>query len=520
MVPAASAYAVERSLPHGHVEAVLGLMRRLGVETLLASRPCRERDLVLAMLAQRLIDPCSKLATTRQWDTTTLAEQLHVADADENELYRALDWLLERQERIERKLAKRHLTQGARVLYDVSSSSYHGHSCPLARRGHNRDEERLPCIVWGLLTDREGRPVAVETYEGNTGDPSTVADQVEKLRERFGLTRAVLVGDRGMLTQARIEELKQYPQLGWISALRSESIQALVEQGAIQLSLFDAQNLAEIASDLYPGERLMVCHNPLLAEDRKRTRGELLDATQTALTKIAAEVQRRTKTPLAAAEIGVKVGKAVNRHKVGKHFVLDIQDGHFTFTRNTERIEREARLDGIYIIRTSEPAQELSAEDTVRTYKSLGQVEQAFRCIKNLDLRIRPIHHRTVDHVKAHIFLCMLAYYVEWHMRKALAPVLFQDEELDAARWSRDPVAKAQPSQTAKQKKRTKHTVDGWPVHSFQSLMDELATRCKNTCRVGEGKEVMHFTTLTEPTDFQRHVLDLLELKCTKACSQ
>lgn len=520
MVPAASAYAIERSWPHGHVEAVLGVMRQLGIETLLASRPCRERDLVLAMLAQRLIDPCSKLATTRQWDTTTLAEQLNVADADENELYRALDWLLERQERIERKLAKRHLKQGARVLYDVSSSSYHGHSCPLALRGHNRDGERLPCIVWGLLADREGRPVAVETYEGNTGDPSTVADQVEKLRERFGLTRAVLVGDRGMLTQARIEELKQYPQLGWISALRSESIQALVEQGVIQLSLFDAQNLAEITSDRYPGERLMVCHNPLLAQDRKRTRSELLDATETALTKIAAEVNRRTKAPLTAAEIGVKAGKVLNRHKVGKHFVLDIQDGHFTFTRNTERIEREARLDGIYIIRTSEPAHELSAEDTVRTYKSLGQVEQAFRCIKNLDLRIRPIHHRTVEHVKAHIFLCMLAYYVEWHMRKTLAPVLFQDEELDAARWNRDPVDKAQPSEAARQKKRTKHTVDGWPVHSFQSLMDELATRCKNTCRIGEGKEAMHFTAFTEPTDFQRHVLDLLGLKHTKACSQ
>jgi transposase len=520
MVPADSAYAVERSWPHGHVEAVLGFMRRLGIETLLASRPCRERALVLAMLAQRLVDPCSKLATTRQWHATTLAAQLNVADADENALYRALDWLLERQERIERKLAKRHLAQGARVLYDVSSSSYYGHRCPLARRGHNRDEENLPCIVWGLLADGEGRPVAVETYEGHTGDPATVADQVEKLRERFGLTRAVLVGDRGMLTQARIEELKQYPQLGWISALRSESIQALVEQGALQLSLFDTQNLAEISSDLYPGERLMVCHNPLLAEDRKRTRGELLDATEKALTKIAAEVARRTKTPLRAAEIGVKVGKAVNRFKVGKHFVLDIQDGHFAFTRNVEHIEREARLDGIYIIRTSELAHELSAEDAVRTYKSLGQVEQAFRCIKNLDLRLRPIHHRTVDHVKAHVFLCMLAYYVEWHMRKALAPVLFQDEELDAARWSRDPVAKALPSKTVQQKKRTKRTPDGWPVHSFQSLMDELATRCKNTCRVGQGKEAMHFTTLTEPTQFQRYVLELLGLKCPHACSQ
>ena len=493
---------------------MLGMMRKVGMDTVLASRPCRERDLVLAMIAQRLVDPCSKLATTRQWHATTLAAELNVADADENELYSALDWLLDRKERIERKLAKRHLAEGARVLYDVSSSSYHGHTCPLAMRGHNRDEEDLPCIVWGLLADAEGRPVAVETYAGNTGDPSTVADQVEKLRKWFGLTRVVLVGDRGMLTQARIEELKRHPQLGWISALRSEAIQALVEQGAVQLSLFDARNLAEITSDLYPGERLMVCHNPLLAEDRKRTRNELLDATEKALAKIAAEVRRRTNKPFKAAEIGVKIGKAINRFKVGKHFVLDIQDGHFTFARNAERIARETRLDGIYVIRTSEATQALGAEDTVRAYKSLAQVEQAFRCLKNLDLRIRPIHHRTVDHVKAHIFLCMLAYYVEWHMRKALTSVLFQDEELDAARWTRDPVAQAQPSETVQRKKRTKQTPDGWPVHSFQSLMDELATRCRNTCRLGQGKDAARFTTLTEPTDFQRHLFGLLGLRC------
>jgi len=512
LIPAEGAFAVERSLPHGHVEAVLGIMRKAGMDALLASRPCRERDLVLAMIAQRLVDPCSKLATTRQWHATTLATELNVGDADENELYSALDWLLQRQDRIERKLAKRHLTEGARVLYDVSSSSYHGHTCPLAMRGHNRDEEDLPCIVWGLLADAEGRPMAVQAYEGNTGDPSTVADQVEKLRGRFGLERVVLVGDRGMLTQARIEELKQHPQLGWISALRSESIQALVEQGAVQLSLFDTQNLAEITSDLYPGERLMVCHNPLLAEDRQRTRNELLDATEKELTRIAADVKRRTKTPFTAAEIGVKAGKAVNRFKVGKHFVLDIRDGHFTFTRNAERIAREARLDGIYVIRTSEAPRDLGAEDAVRAYKSLGQVEQAFRCIKSLDLRIRPIHHRTVDHVKAHIFLCMLAYYIEWHIRKTLATVLFQDEELDAARWTRDPVAKAQPSETVQRKKRTQQTPDGWPVHSFQTLMHELATRCKNTCRAGQGKDAARFTTLTEPTMFQRHVFDLLGL--------
>lgn len=514
LVPVEDQFHIERSLPHGHVEAVLGMMRQLGMEALLSSRPCRERELVLAMMAQRLLDPCSKLATTREWHATSLAGELQVADADENELYAALDWLLERQERIEGKLAKRHLKEGARVLYDVSSSSYHGHTCPLAQRGKNRDEDDLPCIVWGLLADGEGRPVAVETYAGNTGDPTTVADQVDKLRNRFGLLRAVLVGDRGMLTDARIEALKHHPQLGWISALRSKAIQALVEEGSVQLSLFDEQNLAEITSDRYPGERLMVCHNPLLAEDRKRTRTELLEATEQELARIVKEVQRRTKTPLKASEIGVKVGRVLSRFKVGKHFVLDIQDGHFTFTRDAERIATEERLDGIYVIRTSEPSQDLSAEDCVRTYKSLGQVEQAFRCLKNLDLRIRPICHRTEARVKAHVFLCMLAYYVEWHLRQALAPVLFQDEELPTDRWTRAPVAKAQPGEKVQLKKRTKQTSDGWPIHSLHTLMDDLATRCKNTCRLGQEDDAARFTTLTEPTAFQHHVFGLLGLKC------
>ncbi len=513
LAPKEDVLAIERSLPHGHVEAVLGFMRKLGIDTLLSSRPCRERDLVMAMMAQRLLGPCSKLATARQWHATTLAGELRVADADEHALYGALDWLLARQGRIERKLAQRHLAEGARVLYDVSPASYHGRACPLAARGYNRDGEKLPCIVWGLLTDEAGCPVAVETYPGNTGDPATVADQVEKLRARFGLERVVLVGDRGLLTEARIGALKKHPQLGWISALRSQGIRSLVEQGAVQLSLFDSQNLAEITSGLYPGERLIVCHNPLLAEDRARTRKELLDATEKELTRIAAAVRRRTRTPLKAEEIGVKVGRVINRFKVAKHFVLDIRDGHFTFVRDHESIAQEEHLDGIYVIRTSEPSQRLSAADTVRAYKSLGQVEQAFRCLKRLDLRIRPIHHRTVDHVKAHVFLCMLAYYVEWHMRRALAPVLFQDEGLDDARWTRDPVAKAESSEKARRKKSSGKTPAGWPVHSFHSLMNELATRCKNTCRAGKGKKAARFTTLTEPTDFQRHVFGLLGLK-------
>ena len=513
LAPKDEVFAIERSRPHGHVQAVLGTIRRLGLDALIASRPCRERDLVVAMIAQRLIDPCSKLATTRLWHTTTLAEELGVADAGENELYGALDWLLARQRRIEKKLARRHLKEGARVLFDVSSSSYHGRHCPLAVRGYNRDGEKLPSIVYGLLADAEGRPVAVSVYPGNTADPKTVPDQVEKLRERFGLDRVVLVGDRGMLTQARIDDLRQYPSLGWISALRAPGIRKLVEQGDLQLSLFDKQNLAEIRSDLYPGERLIVCHNPLLAEDRRRTREELLRATEKKLAGIASQVKRRTRKPLGADEIGLKVGKVLGSHKMGKHFRLDIGDSRFEFARDLGKIEAEAQLDGIYIIRTSEADESLSAPDTVRAYKSLGQVEQAFRCLKSIDLHIRPMHHRTPDHVRAHVFLSVLAYYVDWHMRRALAPVLFEDEELAAERWDRDPVAKAEPSASVQEKKRKKTTPEGWAVHSFASLLADLSTRCRNTCRAGAGKNTLRFEQLTEPTPFQQHVFGLLGLK-------
>lgn len=513
LVPREDFFAIETSTPHGHVQAVLGAMRRLGVDALLASRPCRERDLVMAMVAQRLLDPVSKLATTRLWHATTLAKELGVEDADANALYEALDWLGARQDRIEKKLARRHLGEGAVVLFDVSSSSYHGRTCPLARRGYNRDGEKLPSIVYGLLADGMGRPVAIDVYPGNTGDPATVPDQVEKLRERFGLTRVVLVGDRGMLTQVQIDALRTHPGLGWISALRFSAIRSLAESGAFQTTLFDTRNMAEIVHEDYPGERLVVCFNPLLAEDRKRKREELLQATEALLSKIAAQVARRTTTPMTRDQVGVKVGKVLNRYKVGKHFKLSIADGLLEYERKTQAIEREGRTDGFYIVRTSEGARTLSAEDTVRTYKSLGQVEQAFRCMKGVDLRIRPIHHRSEPHVRAHIFLCMLAYYVEWHMRKALAPVLFQDEELDADRWARDPVARAEPSPGVKEKKCTKKTGAGWPVHSLRTLLNEMATRTRNTCRAGEGKNALRFEQITETTPFQQHVFDLLDIR-------
>lgn len=513
MVPTDKYFHIEKSLPHGHVQAVLGMMRRLEMDKLLASRPCTERDLVLAMIAQQVLSPCSKLAMTRGWHTTTLSQELNVQNADADALYNALDWLLKRQSRIEKKLSARHLKEGSKVLFDVSSSSYHGHCCVLATFGYNRDGEKLPSIVYGLLADGQGCPVALDVYPGNTADPTTVPDQVDKLRERFDLNRVVLVGDRGMLTQTQINTLKDYPGLGWISALRFSSVRDLVEAGAFQPSLFDHYGLAEITSESYPGERLMVCYNPMLAEDRQRTREELLAATETALEKLSAQIARRTKTPMRADEIGLRAGKIINRRKMGKHFRLTIEDNLLSFERNPETIRREAEVDGIYIVRTSESAEVLSSEDTVRTYKSLGQVEQAFRCIKSVDIQVRPIRHHTEAHVRAHIFLCMLAYYVQWHMRKALSSVLFQDDELDIDRWTRHAVAKAQPSCSARAKKINKVTPEGWPVHSWSSLLMEMATRCRNTCRTGSGKTVIRFDRLTELTPFQSHVFELLKIK-------
>jgi transposase len=506
-------FHIERSLPHGHVEAILGTIRRIGLDTVIGPGRSRQRDLVIAMIAQRLIHSCSKLATTRRWHTSTLAEELSVTDADSDELYGALDWLLQRQPYIEKKLGERHLAEGAVVLYDVSSSYYEGHTCPLVCYGHNRDgKEGMPIIVYGVMTDREGRPLGVEVYPGNTGDPSTVADQVEKLRGRFGLSRVVLVGDRGMLTQTKIEVLKGYPGIGWITAMKSRGIRDLVDRGHLQLSLFDTRNLAEISAPEYPGERLIACFNPLLAQERRRKRQELVEATEKDLRKIDEQVQRRVKHPLKASEIGLKIGKVINRYQVGKHFVLTVQDGLFQWRRDEESIEREARLDGIYVIRTSESVQAMSAEDTVRHYKGLSQVEQAFRCLKGVDLMVRPIRHFTEDHVKAHIFLCMLAYYVEWHMREALAPLLFDDEELQELRTTRDPVNPAKPSASARKKKTRRTTEDGYPVHSFQTLLAELATRCRNRCRVKSQPDAPVFPQLTEYSPLQDKALQLLGL--------
>ena len=505
-------FTVERSVPHGHVEAVLQVIRRLELDTLIASKRSRERDVVLALLIERLIHPCSKLATTRRWPTTTLGDTFGVQDTDVDEVYAALDWLLARQGAIQQKLAARHLHDDGVALYDVSSSYYEGHTCPLARYGHDRDGHTgRPIIVYGVLTDGEGRPVAVDVYPGNTGDPTTVPDQVEHLQRDFGVARLVLVGDRGMLTEAQLRTFQAHPGLGWISALRSPAIRELIESGTLQLSLFDQQHLAEISSPEYPGERLIACFNPLLADERRRKREELLVATEHALTKLAIAAARRTKMPFDDATLGMKVGRVINHDKMAKHFTVAIAQGRLRWTRNAGAIQHERQLDGIYVIRTSEAADRLTAADAVRQYKGLAQVERAFRCLKGIDVRVRPIFHHTDDHVRAHIFLCLLAYYVEWHLRRVWAPLLFEDETLPRDRQTRDPVAPAQPSAAVHRKKVQRQTPEGLPVHSFDTLLAELATRCEVTCRLREDATAAPIRQWTPPTPLQARALALLK---------
>jgi transposase len=426
-----------------------------------------------------------------------------------------MDWLYQRQNRIENKLAEKHLQEGAQVLYDVTSSYYEGHTCALAQYGHNRDGKKgKTIIVYGMMTDAQGRPVSVQVYEGNTADPTTVPDQVEKLRHRFGLKRMILVGDRGMLTQTQIDHLREHPGIGWISCLRFDAIRELVNQGDLQLSLFDQQNLAEISSQNYPEERLIACYNPLMAEQRKRKRKELLEATEEKLEKIVQEVNRRTRKIMDQVTIGKKAGNVINQYKMGKHFDLQISDGHFSFTRKKESIKREDELDGIYVVRTSEAKVKLSAENVVRSYKNLSSVEQLFRTLKGVETLVRPIRHREERRVRAHIFICMLAYYVEWHMRKALAPLLFDDEQLADDKKTRDPVDPAEPSFEAKLKKRNRKTADGLPIHSFKTLLDELGMYMRSYCSIKELNTeskltVNQYTTLSP---IQKRTFELLNL--------
>jgi transposase len=512
-VPAAQAFRIVRTRAHGHVDAVLTMIRKLGLEQLVASKPSAQRDLVIAMVAERLLFPSSKLAHTRHWQSTTLAEELDVAYATEDHLYEAMDWLLKRQGTIEKRLAQRHLDEGATVLYDVTSSYYEGKTCPLARFGYDRDGKTgRPIIVYGMLTDRDGRPIAVHVYAGNTADPKTVPDQVEMLAQRFGLSRVVLVGDRGMLTQTQIAMLKEHPGLGWISALRSGAIRRLMAQGHLIRKDLEDKRLAEISSPDFPGERLVACYNPQLAEQRRQKRRELLAATQAELEALAASVGRAASHPETAADIGVRAGKVINHYKMAKHFSLTIRDGYLGWARNEAAIEKEELLDGIYVIRTSEPAKRLTGADGVRSYKRLALVEQSFRCLKGIDLLVRPIHHRTAERVRAHILLCMLAFYVEWHLRQAWEPLLFEDEELAVDRQNRDPVLPAQASPSARLKKQTHMTPEGLPIHSFRTLLAHLATRSRNTCVVTGDPKKTKFYLVTDPDALQAEAMRLIKM--------
>ncbi|RKE25508.1 DDE family transposase [Paraburkholderia sp. BL23I1N1] len=508
-VPLGQAFEVTGSLAHGHVQAVELAMQRLDFASLLGSKPSPERERVLAMVAARIVAPHTKLATTRWWHTTTLATDFGVADANEDDLYAAMDWLLARQDAIQKKLAARHLSAGGLVLYDLSSSYFEGTTCPLARLGHNRDGKKgLLQVNYGLLTDARGCPVAVSVYEGNVADSSTFLPEVQRLRESFGVGQLVMVGDRGMISSKAIDELRETQGIDWITALKSASIRALVEQGQLQLGLFDEHNLMEIASPEYPGERLVACRNPQLATLRAHKRQDLLAATEKNLQQIKERVEAgRLK---GADAIGLRVGKVVNQYKVAKHFELQISDGSFSFTRKHEAIAAEAALDGIYIIRTSVEATRMEAAECVRNYKALANVERAFRSLKTVDLKVRPIHHRTAARVRAHILLCMLAYYVEWHMLEAWRELMFADTDL-AAKATRDPVAPAQRSQQAQEKVVSRTVADGSPVHSFSTLMAELGSIVRNTCRTpGAGPEAPTFDIITTPNVTQRHALDLI----------
>jgi hypothetical protein len=507
-----------RSLPHGHVAAALGMLRKLGLDRILSQagrQPRREVVLCMAMIVARLIDPASKLATARGLDeetaTCSLGQVLDLGTVDEQELYEALDWLVGQQERIERTLARRHLRHGTLVLYDVTSTYFEGRTCPLAKRGYGRDGKRNKLqIVFGLMCTAEGCPVAVEVFEGNVGDPSTLASQISKLKQRFDLDRVVLIGDRGMITEARIEETVKPAGLNFITALRAPAIRGLAEAGSIQLSLFDQRDLAEISSPDYPGERLVACRNPLLADERSRKRGELLDATEQDLLDIQARV-RRGKRPLRGQDkIALAVGAVVNHYKVAKHFAVTITDDDLTFERKNEQIDAEALLDGIYVLRTDLRPETLDATATVRAYKDLATVERAFRSLKTVDLEVRPIHHRRAQRVRAHVLLCMLAYYLEWHMRQALKSILFDDHDKAAAEATRASiVAKAERSDAADRKAATKRTHDDLPVHSFRSLLADLATVTRNTMAMTQSHDAA-FVLYPKLTSAQDRAFQLL----------
>jgi hypothetical protein len=504
LVNAEDAFEIERSLPAGHVNAALAMARRLELPKLLDRSTCRERDLCMAMILGRVICPGSKLGTVRTLGQSTLASELGVQSADEDDLYAAMDWLLERQDAIEDRLAARHLRDGEMVLYDVSSSYFEGRTCPLAKLGYSRDgKSGLPQIIYGLLCDTDGRPVAVDVFTGECHDDKTLPSQITKCKDRFGLSRIVVVADRGMVTKANIELLSTTDGVDWITALKAPTIKKLARTGVFQPSLFDEQNLGEITDVAeFPGERLIVCRNPLVGSQRARKREDLLAATETDLAQIAHRVDHGTL--LGADQIGLAVGPALKRYRMRKHFQITITDTTFTYTRNTDTINAEAALDGFYILRTSLTQSDLAVGDVVRAYKNLEQAERAFGSLKGPDLQIRPIHHRLEDRVRAHVLICTLGYYLTWHLKAAWKPLLFTDEHPPV---SPDPVAKAVRSTSAQQKAQTKQTSTGQPAHSYRTLLAELATQTRNTTRLAGSAST--FEKLTQPTALHAEALEL-----------
>ena len=508
--PVAQCFEIMATRAHGHVQAVAAAMQRLGFASLIASKPCRERERVLAMVASRILAPSTKLATTRWWHTTTLAEDFGVVDASEDHLYDAMDWLLKRQDAIQKKLATRHLGAGGLVLYDLSSSYFEGSTCPLAKLGYSRDGKRGTLQVnYGLLTDARGCPVAISVHDGNVSDSKTFMPEVQRLREDFGIEQMVMVGDRGMISQHAIEAMQASDGLDWITALKSVSIRALIEQKQLQPDLFDERNLLELSSPDYPGERLVACRNVALATLRQHKREALLAATEVNLAKV--KVRADAAKLSGQDKIGLQVGKIVNQYKVAKHFTLNISEAAFSFARNHESIAAEAMLDGIYIIRTSVSADKMNAAECVRNYKSLAVVERAFRSFKGVDLKVRPIHHRLADRVRAHLLLCMLAYYVEWHMREAWRDLMFADGA-QLAKTSRDPVAPAKRSKAALAKVASHTLDDGSAAHSWSTLLAELSTIARNTCRTPQTDDnAPTFNITTTPNPKQKRALDLIQ---------
>jgi len=494
---------------HGHVDAVLKSVKRLGLDRIISAKRFKERDIIVAAIVARICKPHSKLAMTRWWDDTTLPESLDLQAVDEDDVYEAMDWLLARQGRIEKKLAKRHLREGDMVLYDLTSSYFEGVTCPLARLGKSRDRKRGTLQVnYGLVSTKDGCPISVSVYEGNTGDPTTLMEQAEKVRDDFGIGDVVLVGDRGMITQKQIDELRVVGGFDWITAMKTGGIRKLVEDGVLQLDLFDERNIFEFTHPDYPGERLVACRNPVLARKRAHKRDSMLEATQRELDKVRGMVGRgRLKGQDA---IGVRVGKVVNKYKMAKHVVLHINEGHFDFEMNEQSIAGEAALDGIYVLRTSLSEERMSADETVRSYKNLAYVERAFKSLKSIDLMVRPIRHRIDNRVRSHIFLSMLTYYVQRYMSEALRPLLFADEDQEA-KSTRDPVAPAKRSEEALAKVTTKTLDDGTTAHSFKTLLDHMSTITRDLCvQKSDGAGANTFTIDTIPNPKQQKAYDLL----------